>query len=120
MSFSLHIKAIILFGSRTKGYAVESSDTDVAVLADRPLDSNDENDIIQFVASQVKQPEEKIDLIDLTRASPLLQQNVATEGRLLWGDPATFVRFRVLAWKRYLDTAKLRRAREGFLTKKYA
>ena len=120
MNFSSHIKAIILFGSRAKGCATESSDTDVAVLADRPLSNDDENAIIQFVTSQVKQFEEKIDLIDLARASPLLQQSVATDGRLLWGDSVDFLRFRVLAWKRYLDTAKLRRARENFLIKKYA
>jgi len=63
MNLPVSIKSLILFGSRAKGYAVESSDTDVAVLADQPLSDEDRSAVIQFVVAQLKQSEDKIDLI---------------------------------------------------------
>ena len=62
----------------------------------------------------------KIDLIDLFDAPPLLQFQISKEGKLLSGEEKDFLRFKVLAWKRYLDTAKFRKIREKTLSQNYA
>lgn len=109
------IKLIILFGSRAAGTAGARSDTDIAVLADCPLSMDQYREISEQMAAQLGVNEDTIDIVELRGAPPLLQREVAENGKLLWGDPRDFVRFRVLAWKRYVDTAKFRRARERFL-----
>lgn len=109
------VTLVILFGSRAAGTAGARSDTDIAVLADCALTAAEYADISAKVAAQLGVHEDTIDIVELRDASPLLQREVAENGKLLWGDPRDFVRFRALAWKRYVDTAKFRRARERFL-----
>ena len=106
------LKLIILFGSRATGKHGARSDIDVAVLADHPLSLHEKADIGERLARDFGMSEDKIDVVDLWNAPPLLQHEIATKGKLLMGDPFDFVRFKVLVWKRYLDTAKFRRSRE--------
>ena len=113
-------KLVILFGSRTRGTHSLQSDYDVAVLDNVPLTLEERQKQISSLAKELKANEEKIDLIDLQEATPLLQHQVAEEGKLLHGQRDDFVRFRVLAWKRYLDTAKFRRARAAALKLNHA
>ncbi len=110
-------KITVLFGSRARGMAGKQSDTDVAVLAGRPLTREEKNAESERLAEKLGVPEEQIDLIDLYNAPPLLAHQVGETGTLLEGAQFTFNRFRVRAWKRYLDTAKFRRAREQSLKK---
>lgn len=110
-----NIKLIILFGSRATGKAGESSDTDIAVLADHPLTLKDKMKLAEDTANRLNVNEDKVDIVDIWHASPLLQYQVAQYGKLLEGDNFDFTRFKVLAWKRYLDTSKFRRAREKAL-----
>ncbi len=114
------VQFIVLFGSRARGTESKNSDADVAALADHALDMEEKADLACKIARMLKISEDKIDLVDLWNAPPLLQHRVAEEGKLLRGDPHVFIRFRVLAWKRYLDTAKFRRARERALAKRHA
>lgn len=102
---------MILFGSRATGHARADSDWDVAVLGSHRLSFEELGSIAQEAARILGANEDKIDLVDLWVASPLLQHFVSKEGKLLAGDPFAFIRFKVLAWKRYMDTAKLRRIR---------
>lgn len=113
------IKLIILFGSRATGKAGEFSDTDIAVLADRPLTLEEKMKFAVNTTSRLNIHEDKVDIIDIWHAPALLQYQIAKEGKLLEGDAFDFVRFKVLAWKRYQDTAKFRRARERYFSKKY-
>lgn len=110
-------KLIILFGSQATRKTRSGSDTDVAVLADRPLSLEDKSHLGQALAQELSVSEDGIDIVDLQTAPPLLQQQVSTHGKLLRGSADDWLRFRVLAWKRYLDTAKFRRAREQSLMK---
>ena len=112
-------KLVILFGSQAKGKTGRMSDFDVAVLADRPLGLEEKGKMAEKFALKFDAAEDKVDVVDLWNASPLLQHEVATHGKLLEGNEYDFLRFRVLAWKRYLDTAKFRRAREKLLDKIY-
>lgn len=115
-----NVKLVILFGSQTSKKASAGSDTDVAVLSDQQLSLEEKIELKERLSSEMGVSEDKIDLVDLWSASPLLQYQVAQNGRLIKGDPSDFIRFKVLAWKRYLDTAKLRRIREQAIKKEYA
>ena len=108
-------RLIILFGSQARGSSGSLSDTDLAVLADHPLSREEKDEVGVRVARMRGVSEETLDVIDLWNASPLLQHQIGETGKLLEGDASAFIRFRVLAWKRYLDTAKFRRAREQAL-----
>ena len=110
-----NIKLLILFGSRARGTQGRMSDTDVAVLADRPLTMKDKGMVAEQIAPALHVSEDAIDIVDLQNASPLLQYHVAEEGKLLRGTVFDFTRFKVLAWKRYLDTARFRKARHESL-----
>ncbi len=110
-------KLIILFGSKARGTAGKQSDTDVAVLADRPLTRVEKNALGERMAEKLGVPDEAVDLIDLYDAPPLLAHQIGETGKLIEGTPFDFIRFRIRAWKRYLDTAKFRRAREQSLKK---
>lgn len=114
-----NIKLIILFGSHASGKAGESSDTDIAVLADHSLTLKEKMKLTEDIANRLNVNEDKVDIVDIWHAPPLLQHQIAKHGKLLEGDNFDFTRFKVLAWKRYLDTAKFRRARERYFAKKY-
>jgi hypothetical protein len=65
---------------------------------------------------------DRLDLVDLRRASPLLMMAVAQSGRLLYERRSGIYRqFQALASRRYCDTAKLRQAQRraihAFLTR---
>jgi predicted nucleotidyltransferase len=111
---------VILFGSYARGQARESSDVDVGVLFKTDLSTDEKIAMYEKVSKNLGVSEDKIDLVELRLASPLLQYQVAREGELLFGAREEFIRFQVLAWKRYLSTAKFRRMRERSLSKKYA
>lgn len=111
------LKLAILFGSRAKGHAGKMSDTDIAILADHELTLRDKITLAEKFGSRLGVSEDEIDVVDLRIASPLLQHEVTTHGKLLEGDPEDFFQFRVLAWKRYQDTAKFRKIRNKHLTK---
>jgi len=106
---------IILFGSQTSGKIRPTSDVDLAVLANHPLSIKDKDEISEQMAKNLNVSSDLIDLIDLSVASPLLQHSIAQTGRLLAGTDYDFMRFKVLAWKRYQDTAKFRLSREKSL-----
>jgi len=110
-----NIKLIILFGSQATGVAGKNSDTDIAVLADHSLNLNEVADMGEYIAKKLSVSEDSIDIVDLWNAPPLLQHQIARGGKLLEGDESDFLRFKVLAWKRYQDTAKFRRARSKAL-----
>ena len=113
------VKLIILFGSQATGSAGKRSDTDIAILADHPLSYKEHSDISEQMAKELDVNEDDVDTVDLWDALPLLQYEAARKGKLLKGEERYFIRFKVLAWKRYLDTAKFRRLREKVLDQKY-
>ena len=106
---------LILFGSRAKGTARADSDWDVAVASGHQLSLDERVMYVQKAAQLLRVSEDDVDLVDTWSASPLLQHYIGEQGTLLAGDPFLFIRFRVLAWKRYQDTAKLRRLRSEAL-----
>lgn len=109
------IRLTILFGSHAKARTRKRSDIDIALLANHLLTFEEKMAMGEFLANHLHVSEDDLDLVDLWQASPLLQYEVARSGKLLVGDAFEFIRFKVLAAKRYYDTAKFRRAREHVL-----
>ena len=69
-------KLVILFGSKARGTAGKQSDTDVAVLADHPLTLHEKNGLGERIAKKLAVSDERVDVIDLWDAPPLLAHQV--------------------------------------------
>jgi hypothetical protein len=101
------LRLLVLFGSVACGRARSESDIDLAAQCDGPVDLD-----ALYLATAPRLETDRLDLIDLRRAGPLLQMAVARTGRpLLEREPGAFREFQSLASRRYCDTEKLRRAR---------
>jgi predicted nucleotidyltransferase len=107
-------RLIVLFGSTARGTASARSDLDLAVL---PAEGAAEMDVVHVTAEVVRLTHHnEVDVVDLRRADPLLAMQIAESGRLLYAhDPSEFTEFRSLAFRRYVDTEKLRRAQQRAL-----
>jgi predicted nucleotidyltransferase len=103
-----HIQMIVVFGSTVSGLRGPESDLDLALLADTPLDLVAvTTDVIRLLHT------DHVDVVDLRRASPLLAMEVARHGRLIYErQPGLHVEFVSLAFRRYVDTQKLRDAQK--------
>jgi len=100
------LQLIVLFGSLAKGQGNRRSDIDLAFLYDAPCD------IVQ-VTNRVSQllRSDAIDVVDLRTASPLLRFSAMRHGKALYeSSPGIFTSFYSLAFRRYVDTKKLRDA----------
>lgn len=120
MSLASSSELVILFGSHAKGTSHPESDVDVAVLrGTRALTVDEKLAVVRELSRRPDLPQGVMNLVDLHTASPLLEQEIAQEGKLVAGDPSVFIRFRVRAWKRYQDSAKFRRIRLNHLNTLY-
>ncbi|HBB65212.1 MAG TPA: hypothetical protein DCZ84_01045 [Candidatus Vogelbacteria bacterium] len=102
---------IIAFGSQVKNGATGMSDFDFGVLTEKPLSLSLRTNLSGYISSKLSINEDKIDLVDLYTASPMLKFEVARAGKLIEGDTFDCIRFKVRAMKEYQDTAKFRRIR---------
>ena len=100
------LQLLVLFGSAVKGRRTSARDIDLAVQCDGPADLD-----ALYLAVAPRLGTDRVDLVDLRRAGPLLAFEVARTGRLLFErQPGTFRQFQSFASRRYCDTEKLRRA----------
>ncbi len=76
-----HVLAVFLFGSQVDGYATPRSDIDLAVLFERLPSLKEE--LALSVAVQEALGTERVDLVNLNRASLLLRHR-AVAGRLVY------------------------------------
>jgi predicted nucleotidyltransferase len=97
---------LVLFGSRATGRVTTRSDVDLAIQCREPADLEQWHVILAPLVGS-----DRLDLVDLRRAGPLLAFEVARTGRPLFErQPGTFRAFQALAARRYADTRKLRDA----------
>ena len=102
------LQFVLLFGSQSSGQVHPKSDIDLGFLYDEPVDLlNLTNKVIQVLRK------DRVDVVDLRRANPLLCYSAARQGKLLYERcPGLFNRFYSLSFRRYVDTKKLRDARQ--------
>jgi predicted nucleotidyltransferase len=102
------LQFVLLFGSQSLGQAHPESDIDLGFLYDEPVDLLDlTNKVIRLLR------QDRVDVVDLRRANPLLCYSAARQGKLLYERcPGLFNRFYSLSFRRYVDTKKLRDARQ--------
>ncbi len=100
------LQLIILFGSLAKGTLHPRSDIDLAFLFDHPVDPlHLTNRVVQLLHT------DRVDVVDLRRTTPLLAFSAAKNGRVLYErSPGIFNIFYSHAFRRFIDTAKLREA----------
>lgn len=109
-AFEKGIRFVVLFGSQAAGNGREHSDVDVAVLTTKEKDlSVLENycEILEFVSEAFGFPDSRIDLTNLNKANPFLKYEVASSGRLLYGDGDEYADFKAGAFKEYIDSKPL-------------
>jgi predicted nucleotidyltransferase len=103
------IQLVILFGSAATGRMHGRSDLDLAILGDEPLDLIDLTNQVMILTHR-----NEADVVDLRRTSPLLAMEVARSGRPLYErSRGLYAQFCSLAYRRYVDTAKLREAQKA-------
>jgi predicted nucleotidyltransferase len=102
------LQLVILFGSFVSGKTHRLSDIDLAFLFDKPAD------ILNLTAQIIRLLNtDRVDVVDLRRGSPLVQFKAVREGKLLYErEPGLFASFSSLAFRRYVDTKKMRDARK--------
>ncbi|MDP3989075.1 MAG: nucleotidyltransferase domain-containing protein [bacterium] len=105
------IKLVVLFGSRARGGVHKHSDVDIAVYTEQELSAEAVSDIEQYAIDEFEIGSGCTDVVELKDASPLLAYEITRRGKLLFGSQELFYMLTRQAWRQYLDTARLRRAR---------
>ena len=100
------LDALILYGSRARGDATPNSDWDLGYLASGELDTRELHSRIVEVLG-----DDRVDLVDLARASGQLRYRAAGDGRTIFErTPGSVERFRLWAITYWLDMAPVVRA----------
>lgn len=102
------LKLLLLFGSRTndKKFLHKESDFDVAYLSQKKLDITEEAKLICDLMPIFKS--EKIDLVNLAKASPFLFYSIFKNCRILHTENhLLFYYLRSYAFKKYIETKSL-------------
>ncbi len=103
------LSLIILFGSIASGTVHAQSDVDIAFLYDSKVDILELTNRVSRLLGT-----DRVDVVDLRHAAPLLKFAAAKTGKIVYErSPGVFSDFYSLAFRRYVDTKKLRDAQEG-------
>ena len=102
------LQIVLLFGSQSSGQVHPESDIDLGFLYDEPLDILDLTNKVTRLLHK-----DRVDVVDIRRANPLLCYSAVRQGKLLFErSPGLFHGFYSLSFRRYIDTKKLRDARQ--------
>lgn len=98
------LQLAVLFGSVAAGKTHRHSDIDLAFLFDKPVDILElTNRVTRLLHT------DKVDIVDLRKAGPLLKFAAVETGKLLYErELGLYNSFYALASKMYIDTKKLR------------
>lgn len=108
-----NITLLVTFGSFNTERFSPNSDIDIAFKSERSLSIDEKLDLINDFIDYFKR--DRIDLVDIKRATPLLLYEIACKGRVLYEEEDAFLKFKLYASFRYSDTKHLRQARKSYL-----
>lgn len=102
------LRLVYLFGSRARGNATSTSDTDMAVLFQEGIERSRQDQILSEIGRRV---ENKTDLVPLNNATPLLKYEVVSDGKILYQSITNeeVVRFELGVYREYFHTGRIRR-----------
>ena len=102
------LELLLLFGSQVanKKYLHKESDFDIAYLSKRDLDLMEESKLICDLMPVFKS--EKVDLVNLRKANPLLMQQIFANHKLMYcRNPEIYSLYQIYAMKRYIEAKPL-------------
>jgi predicted nucleotidyltransferase len=110
------LNLLVLFGSRARNEADSTSDWDFAVrlepipVSDRPPFWFPGSDLIPTLSHLLQVPDEKLDIVDLSRCSEILSHFIARDGKLIYEKtPGEFAKFQQHALKTKAELKEFRR-----------
>jgi len=105
------LQLVLVFGSLVSGKTHKHSDIDLAFLFDEDID------ILALTNQAIRLlKEDKMDVVDLRKANPLLKFSAVKTGRLIYEkSPGLYFQFYSLAFRMYADSKKLRDAQEVYI-----
>lgn len=111
-----NLNFLVLFGSQVSGEIHKKSDIDIAYSAKKPLSYKDEFSLIQEL-QKARRFAGETEIIDLSKASPLLMKEIAFKGKLL-AEPTrhSFAYFQMYAFKIFLEAVPLLNLRNKFIS----
>ncbi|HBN96943.1 MAG TPA: nucleotidyltransferase domain-containing protein [Firmicutes bacterium] len=104
---------LVTFGSYKTERFTDRSDIDVGYVSRSPLDVREQLGLLGDLVVLFKR--DGIDLVDLSRANPLLLYEVASNSRVLYEEEDSYLKFKLKASARYADTKFLRQLRKEYL-----
>ena len=108
------IRLLLIFGSFGTERFVVDSDIDIAYQSEVELSIEEEQQLLMDLILYFKK--DRIDLVNLKKAGPLLSYEIACHSRVLYQtNPEIFLAFQLKASARYADTRFLREARKNWL-----
>ncbi len=110
------LRLVVLYGSVAKGGAREDSDVDIAVLGKSVLEFKEIIEIIDEFAAALQINE--IDVKSLHHADPLFRQQVMESGILLYGEELDFAKFKIFAFRDYVESKSLFDLKEKLVKKR--
>lgn len=112
--FKYQLQLLLTFGSYGTERFTSASDLDIAYESFEDLSFEDEQQLLTDLIFYFKQ--DKIDLVNLKKAGPLLTYEIVCQAKLLYqSDQDRFLKLKLKASARYADTKKLRNARKQWL-----
>ncbi len=108
-----------LFGSYATGTNNPSSDLDLAVLMADQKNQDKKLYLQLFTAIQETLGTERVDLLNLDNASPLMKMEIVRSGRVIYARTEDELNnFEMKTIQEYLDTAYLRKVQNNYLKKR--
>ena len=105
------LEFVVLFGSQATGQTHEKSDVDLGVISRSEVNWGQ-----LFLDFSFLFRRNDVETVNLAMASPTLWRAVARDGKLLYEKNEGFYRrWKIYAWKIWLDTSRLRQMRDNRL-----
>ena len=102
------LRFILLHGSYATDKMKTGSDLDIALLGEKPIESEELLDIYSDLAEMFgDDPQRELDIKSLHKADPLFCYQVAKDSQLLYGDLTEFNEFKAYAFSNYFDSKDL-------------